>query len=167
MKTVTYKVYNFNELSDKAKQNAIDKWYESEDFPMLSEDLTESCGALLKDKKITYADLKLYFSLSSCQGDGLCFVGEFQWNKYYIKITHNYRYYFAKSTEIMLMDEEGEECCDKKAIDRFTKIYLDICGKLKKEGYGVLDYRMDFDEFQELCESNEYTFTDDGVMDNQ
>jgi len=167
MKTVTYKVYNFNELSYKAKQNAIDKWYEKEDYPMLAEELTESCKALLEDKKITHDDLKLYYSLACCQGDGLCFIGKFQWKKYRISITHNYRYYFAKSTAITLEDEEGNEVYDKDVIEQFTNIYLDICGKLEKEGYSTLEYRMDFEEMQENCEANEYTFTDDGVMDNQ
>ena len=167
MKTVTYKVYDFNELSDKAKETAIEKWYENEDYPMLTEDLTESCKALLDEKKIKHDELKLYYSLSSSQGDGLCFTGKFQWKKYRVSITHNYRYYFAKSTEIMLMNEEGDEVYDKKVIERFTAIYLDICGKLEKEGYGELEYRMDFDEMRDHCEANEYTFTDSGVMDNQ
>ena len=88
MKTVTYKVYNFDELKAEAKQNAIDKWYEREDYPMLDDDLTESCKALLEEKKITHDGLKLYYSLSCSQGDGLCFIGNFKWKKYRVSIKH-------------------------------------------------------------------------------
>jgi len=167
MKIVTYKVYDFNELSGEARQAAIEKWYKNEEYPFLAEDLTDLCGTLLSEKKITHDELKLYYNLSNCQGDGLCFIGKFQWKKYYISITHNYRYYYAESTEIMLMNEKGNEVYNEKAIKQFTDIYLNICGKLEKEGYGILEYRMNFDEMRDFCETNNYTFTANGIMDNQ
>jgi hypothetical protein len=167
METRSYKVYRFSELSKESKQKAIDKWYEHEDYPFLEENLTKSCAELLKSKKVKIIDnnLELGYSLSYSQGDGLHFKGNFEWKKYIVKITHSWRYEFAESANITLYknDEEIEE--DNKDYILFKVIYLDICSKLEKEGYAELEYRMDFDEFDEHCEANGYMFTIDGKLD--
>ncbi len=166
MKTREYKVYQFKELSEEAKENAIRIWYESEDYPFLSDDLTESCKTLLEGNKIQYNnDLNLGYSLSCCQGDGLNFTGNFQWKKYDIKITHSWRYPFASSSDISIVNEEGEDIENVKIREQFKNIYLNICNELEKEGYGILEYRMNDEEFTELCEWNDYWFLDNGKMD--
>ena len=52
MRKKFYNVYKFNELTDNQKEKAIEKWYKIEDYPFLSDDLTENCRHLL-EKNIT------------------------------------------------------------------------------------------------------------------
>lgn len=165
---VEYEVYDFEELSRESKDKVITKWYEEiEDYPFLSEDLSESCKALLEENKIKYFDdLELGYSLSYSQGDGLCFGGNFEWKNYNVKIIHNYKCEFASSAKITLIDKEGEEITEGEDFDQFESIYLNICKKLEKEGYGILEYRMSDKEFSEVCEANDYNFFKDGRMAN-
>jgi len=137
---VIYEVYRFKELGRKAK-------------------------ALLAQHKIK-GEPTLGYSLSCSQGDGLNFTGDFEWKGYQVKITHSWRYPFASASEIALYDKEGEEVEEGKVAERFKTLYLQICKELEKEGYGVLDYRMDDKEFAEHCEVNEYNFFKNGRMAN-
>lgn len=71
MKIKQYIGYEFKELSEEAKQRAIDKWYEKEDYSFLKSDLEESCLSLLEQFNIKVVDtFKIYYSLCYCQGDG-------------------------------------------------------------------------------------------------
>jgi hypothetical protein len=177
--TVVYSVYHFKELSREAKDRAIKDWYEDEDYPFLEDNLTESCKGLLEQHKITGGPT-LGYSLSYSQGDGLNFTGSFQWRGYSVNISHSWRYPFASASEITLYDKGDEELIsasaridpelDKskegKKLNQFIKIYLDICRQLEKEGYGILEYRMDDKEFAEHCKSNGYNFFKNGKMAN-
>lgn len=161
MRILETKVYSFDELSEEAKEKAIEKWYENEDYPWMEEDLTESCKALLEENGCTFEDINLSYSLSYGQGDGLCFTGYISKNGNTLRLTHNYRYYFASSVEMNYTDSEGE---DIEEVKELKDIYFNICKELEKEGYGILEYRMDFSEFSEHCEANNYEFTEDGKM---
>lgn len=70
--TREYKVYNYNELSEEAKEK-VKQWYLDDDFkPQEFENIyTEDLQYLFKN-----SDLKLQFSLSYCQGDGLNIYGK-------------------------------------------------------------------------------------------
>jgi len=162
MKTVKTTIYKFSELSKEVKEKVIEKHYEHEDYPFLSDGLTESCKALLDEHKIKYNDLEVMYSLSYCQGDGLCFTGNFSWKKYRVKIIHSERYYYAESVDITVMNKEGEEIDNEDIFNKFKSIYLKICRELKKEGYAEIDYRMNNEEFSELADVNEWFYYQDG-----
>jgi hypothetical protein len=159
MRTIETKVYSFSELSNEAKEKAIEKYYENENYPFLSDDLTESCKEYLKENNCIYRDIKLYYSLSNCQGDGLCFIGEIEKDGKLLKLTHNWRYYYASSVDMEFYDENGEEIEEVKEL---KDIYFDICNKLENEGYGIIEYRMDNEEFCEFSDENGYEYTEDG-----
>ena len=161
MKTITLNVYKFNELSEDVQQKVIDKYYENETYPFLSEDLTESCKEYLKENDCNYSDIKLYYSLSNCQGDGLCFTGEIEKNGKCLKIQHTGRYYHSKSVNMIYWDEEGNNIEEVKEL---KDIYFDICNKLENEGYSIIEYRMDTDEFLDISESNNWEYYKDGEM---
>lgn len=69
------KLYKFSELSEEAKEHALEEWrdkgYDFDDFD--SQDLTEQFKETLKEKG--FYDPKVYWSLGYCQGDGVCFEG--------------------------------------------------------------------------------------------
>ena len=170
MKTIETVVYDFNELSKEAKEKAIQKWYETEEYPFLSEDLMEQFYELAKENGIEYDNIQLLYSLSWSQGDGLCFTGTIRKNGINLFLTHNWRYYYAKSVLMLFTNDESGEEVDpviNNYADILRGIYLDICSKLEKYGYKILEYRMDEEEFLEFCEENEYTFLPNRTMKNQ
>lgn len=161
MKTQTINVYEFAELSAEAKENALNKWYENEDYPFLQDDLTESLKALLTEKECDHENIELLYSLSCSQGDGLCFTGTISKNGNSLILTHNYRYYFAKSVNMLFEDKDGNEIEECKEL---TDIYFSVCSEIEKEGYSILEYRMTNLEFTEHCEANNYEFDESGNM---
>lgn len=190
--TKTYKVYNFNELEEDIQQKIIDKWYEKEDYHFLSNDIREELNYL--DKHKIFNDVKLYYSLSNCQGDGLSFDSEIDLHKFlekiyskklktnqfdaicnyvykvYTKNTNNH-YCYASKTDINFNYNIYEkykhiENLWQDILEEIKDYYLEICRKLENYGYSILDYRMDFNEFSELCENNEYNFLKNGKMVN-
>ena len=161
MRTIETTIYKFDELSIEAKETAKRKWYDAEEYDNLSEDLTESAKCLLEMAGIEHTGLKLYYSLSYSQGDGLCMIGNLVKGGNSLKLTHSSRYYYAKSVSMEFIDETGEEVDE---IEELKSVYFKICAKLEKEGYGILEYRMTDAEFSELCESNNYEFTEDGKL---
>lgn len=168
MRREYYNVYKFGELSPEQKQKAIDKWYALENHPFLEGDLTESCKAELEERGISYGEsLELHYSLGYCQGDGLCFTGAFSFRTaentdlYHVKITHCGRYYHSKSVDFEFTDADGEMIDDNEV---FIELYRSICRDLEKEGYGIIEYRMSFEEFEEHAEVNGYEFTEDGKI---
>jgi hypothetical protein len=154
------KIYKFEELSDEAKERAIAKWYEDEDYPFLQDDLTESLKSLLSDNGCEYANIKTFYSLSYSQGDGLCFTGSITKDGKTLKLTHNGRYYYATSVTMDYYDEEMGDEID--AVEELKTIYFNLCYKLEKEGYAILEYRMDNDEFADNCDANNYEFDEYG-----
>lgn len=162
MKTIEVQLFSFSELSDEAKEKAISKWYEVEDCPFLTENLTERVKELLNEKGIDFEDIKLMYSLSYCQGDGLCFTGTLRNKEGKCEITHNCRYYFASSVTMDWFHNDNEE--NTEPIEEIKNAYFDICKKVEKQGYEEIEYRMNFDEFSELCEDNGYEFYENGEM---
>ncbi len=76
MRTIKTKVYTFDELSDSAKQKALDKHrYMEVEYPewwdCTYDDFIEQVA--LKGYSVAYKDIN--FSGFSCQGDGACFRG--------------------------------------------------------------------------------------------
>ena len=163
----SYTVYRFNELSKEAKEKAIQRHYDREDYPWLYEDLKSQCEEALKKAKISIESdsLELSYSLSHCQGDGLSFTGYFTWRKWAVTIkrgTSNYSHRYSVNFNI-----ENQEALDAPGLiyDKFRAIYYKICAVLEKQGYGIVDYYMDDIEFNEYCESNDCWFTKDGNID--
>lgn len=193
MKIITKKinVYQFEDLSKKSKEKAIYNHYEQEDYPFLSEEL----DCQFTELNQYFIDQKIYYSLSYCQGDGLSFSAQVDLN-IYLKLKYpnmkvsvsdvlcNYVTFF--STGNADRNAYGHKNQVDAALDsgyshnifRIEKLvheiledikedYMSICNSLEKYGYGILEYRMSFDEFQEFCESNEYNFDVDGKMINE
>lgn len=179
MRTTEQQVYKFSELAKDVQEKVIEKYYENEDYPFLNEDLLEELNQL--DTLKIFSNVKLQYSLAYCQGDGLSFSADINilnWlknrnmkvsvvdavynNIYPIKCLGNQgRYAYAKKQHV---------CIEKENIRKYKRLdvlidtieeelqdyYMDICRKLEKHGYSILEYRMDTDEFSEYAEANEY-----------
>lgn len=161
MRTIRTKVYKFDELTTQGKEEAKRRWYEGEEYEFLCEDLKESCKELLTQNGAQYSNLSLLYSLSYSQGDGLCFTGQISKGGNTLTLTHTYRYYFAKSVNMEFTDEQGEVLDECKELE---DIYFSVCANLEKEGYSILEYRMNDSEFSEMCEANDYEFYANGKL---
>lgn len=170
MKTKKINVYDYEELSETAKQKVLNSFRETNQYDFLDENLNEYLQELLKENKIKFAcDLKLYYSLSYCQGDGVCFTGFFNWGKYNIKIIHNFNYCHKKSTNIYINyydKKENEQEATEKVYNNFKNIYYSICDKLEKAGYEYIESEDSEENIKENIVANGYTFRINGEMEN-
>lgn len=172
--------YDLHELTPEAQEVARAKWAEGNDYYFLQDYLNTRLQELLEEKGIKYLKYphkeglpKVLYSLGYSQGDGACFIGEFEYKSITLYITHNFRYYYSKSTTIEAQEtknlgyhiDESEEVY--KEVKEFKQIYEDICKYIEQEGYSFMEYEDSMEAFAEACEANGYTFTKDGVMDNQ
>jgi hypothetical protein len=71
MRKVEVSVFSFNELSPSVQTKVLDK-YRSYDNPLIDEDLRECFLEALELRG--YSDPQVYWSLASCQGDGVAFT---------------------------------------------------------------------------------------------
>lgn len=180
-------VYEFSELSDEVKERVIEKHYMDEDYPFLTEDIEQE----LQNIAPYWEDVKLNYSLSYCQGDGLSFSGSLNIGKfldtffpnlrrknvvkeyiYKIYSTGNKGHYSYASERDIDFDLNYTSGKEYKRIDKLTdsiiqavrKDYLRTCKTLEKYGYSILEYRMNNAEFQEFCEANDFKFTEQGKL---
>jgi hypothetical protein len=192
MRIIEQKVFAFSELSKEVQEKVIAKWYELEDYPSLTEDLTESLKAMNKQ---CFYDVKLSYSLSYCQGDGLSFTGTLDFEKFleniyskrenlkpsvkkalselvfYIRSKGNAgRYAYSSKSDIEFEYNSNdtythlENMFESDILPEIQDYYMSICRDIETEGYNILDYRMSIDEFTELAESNSYEYFEDGKM---
>ena len=100
MRTIETKVYSFSELSNEAKEKAIEKYYENENYPFLSDDLTESCKEYFKENELlglsddprkTYIEeimpAKIQLNMKYIQHPGLLNDIKIMWRTF-LKIVH-------------------------------------------------------------------------------
>lgn len=175
MKVITkkYKVYNFDELSQEAKDKALEEFNKDNYYPFLEDDLREYIHEELEEAGIKVLgvatsdnpSIRPYYSLSYSQGDGLMFEAQLEdkdGNLYTIK--HNGgNYYHERSTNIVGLDQEGNEI---DTSDFEENIYIPICKRVADRGYREIEYQQSEEAFAEDCEANEWTFLKDGTMFN-
>jgi len=180
--------YKFSELADDVKDKVIEKWYETEDYPFLADDLTES----LRDKAPYWQEPKLQYSLSYCQGDGLSFSARLDIPAFLAihfkdhtrrKAIENYiykisalgnrgRYCFASENDIEMecqYNHKEFKRLDKLAdhvLEMAKSDYMGLCHDLQKEGYAALEYRMTHEEFADHADANDYQYLEDGRQFN-
>ena len=171
MKTKTINLYEYSELSKEAKANALYKWNEYNDDPLMQSHMINLLKEELDERGIQYDDsIDVRYSLSSSQGDGLMFLGEFVWKRYTIYITHNNSNYYHTNTAYIDLQETNnlEYYMDDEHTDviAFQNMYIEICNKLEKIGYAEIEYQQSEESFEGACEANEYSFREDGTMEN-
>ena len=151
MEVVTreYKVYNFSELSEDAKEKAK-QWYLDDDYrPQEFENIyTEDLHYLFNN-----SDLKMQFSLSYCQGDGLNIYGKLDLMDVFAAIRDT--------------DHSGEQFKQYKDLfseheQKTIEAYMEVCGREIELPYNrhycyCIDDRVDFaDEWIETLEYCRY-----------
>jgi len=168
-------VFKYDELSDTAKEKALSYYNKDNQFDYLSDDLNEYLKQLLEENGIKGENVKLYYSLSYCQGDGVCFEGNFEFKGFNINVKHDGHYYHSNSKiiEVEALEENDDdlrqdliEALSEEVENEFSELYKEICDKIEKSGYSQIEYENSEENFKEVCEMNEYTFRANGEMEN-
>jgi len=189
MRIITKEVYKFSELSEEIRKKVIERWYDNEDYPYLTDDLLQKLAHF--DKAKIFSDVKMAYSLSNCQGDGLSFSStinlEAFLKKVYskklssekIRLLLDYIYkvfsqhnkgmycYYHKSDVCFTYNEDEKDNMEQLWRDVFAEIqtyYCDMCKKLEKSGYAILEYRPSDSEFSEFSDDNNYEYYSNGKM---
>ena len=150
MKEYTVTRYSFEELSPEAQEKALEEWRYSlhRDLPeyFLEEAMLDQLAReITGDYELPGAeDLKISYSLSYSQGDGVSFTGRVYKDKApglswpdsaayaeFSRGSHHYSHAYTVAPE--LFDAEEEEISD--GIEEFRESYLKICRNLEKYGY--------------------------------
>ena len=190
--TKTITAYSFNELDEFTREDAKTCILERE---RLLEFFTEDIKETLKSDFGLF-HLNTYYSLSSCQGDGLCLYGKITFHELFdnvkfkqiafkgihhkqiqsvydelqnIDFTHKSRYYHANSVSI---EEDIYNPTDKqmsiieKIVANVKSWYFTFCREWEKRGY-VFFYEIS-DELTEIISvENDYLFTKKGKLINR
>ena len=144
--TREYEVYNFSELSEEAKDK-VKQWYLDDDFrPYEFENIyTEDLKYLFNN-----SDLKLQFSLSYCQGDGLNIYGKLDLMDVFtaIRDTEHSGDLFEQYKDLFSEHEQ-----------KTIEAYMEVCGREVELPYNrhycyCIDDRVDFAD--DWIESLEY-----------
>jgi hypothetical protein len=163
MQTKTITLYEYSELTDKAKEKALSDWNQYNDDPFMQSHMINLLKEELEEQGIENDtdSIDVWYSLASCQGDGFMFTGLINWEGTQIAITHNdARYYHVYTASFELGD------LDSEAVDAFKDKYVEICKKMERVGYDHIEYITSEESFIEACEANGYTFREDGTMEN-
>lgn len=172
MKTKTITLYEYSELDKKSKENALNNWNEYNDDPLMQSHMLNLLKEKLEGRGIKYDtdSIDVRYSLSNCQGDGFMFIGEIVWGKYTVYLTHNDNHYYHSHTAFYEMQETSNPGyhIDEEDLNflKFEKIYHSICKEMEAIGYEHIEHFTSEESFIEACEANEYTFREDGVMEN-
>ena len=105
MRNVEFKVYYFEELSEKAKNRAIEDYRRGGTWEQWdSENLSEYFKERLMEYGF-YNDVQIEFSLGYCQGDGVAFYGGIDFSIW----LKNHQDHFTKK-ELKRLEWLNEEC---------------------------------------------------------
>jgi hypothetical protein len=181
MRTITVNVYKFSELEQKVQEHIIKKHYENEDYSFLDDDLL----AELLCSDTYFSDVKLSYSLGSCQGDGLSFSGEFDLEKWLNEketLLPRVKRAVLQYMKIKSNGNQGRYCCARadqvEGVYKYTpfrvyprldkvcgnivanvgKYYVSLCKHVEKTGYAEIEYRMSAEKYSEFADANDYEY---------
>lgn len=156
-------VYNFDELSEEAKEKAREWWREGDDMPFLKDYMRMHLEDLLKKNKMVCSEPKIFYSLSYSQGDGAMFEGSIEYKKCTFKVRQYGHYYHERSYQVFDAYAEHKNGNKLDAIQtEFEEVYIKVCKELARLGYEDIEHMRKNETVDENIKANDYTFTADG-----
>jgi len=164
MQRYTVTRYTYDELSPEAQEKALEWWRNTEwqdDWswwlnPLLQEHLDDQLGS-------EGADLKIYYSFSYSQGDGVAIEGRLSpadapllsWPEgaAYAHLKHSGHYYHYNSFSVNLESDEGD-AIESPGSEIFTKQLRDICKDMERIGYKAIEDQMSDESISEAIRAN-------------
>lgn len=166
MRQITTNVYTFDELSDEAKQKAIEWYREGLEYNYLEDQMQDELTEhLLPKYKITPIDVTVRYSLSYSQGDGASFTGDIEWGAYRATIATNQWGHYSHSRSVSVTELNSLKTDKDAPATKWAELEViieNIGGELAKYGYSEIEYQASEDVCIEMIQANEYEFNDDG-----
>jgi len=189
-KTIRTKVYSFSELSDDAKQVAIENYRNRfDDWHFENQCLADDFNEQIKAEG--FENPRVQFCLSYSQGDGLSFSADGYSHLYDVVLSvvgshkpktaqliadnisleikgNTGRYCYASTNDISgridywRNDTPNIDDVVSEVVDELSDRYMDLCSELENQGYEHYEYIMSDEAIAETLEINEYLFTKDG-----
>jgi len=193
--TVTKTVFTLDELSDAARQNALEKMSDLMYGYIHSDEITEylngelaailtgECFGDISSKELEKRiGLKIEWSLSNSQGDGVAIYGtlnsddapKLEWgNGTTATLTRNslsnhYSHAYTMNVSVFRYDEDGYEIdSDCPENEQFADQIRDICRQLEQIGYDQIESLTCEETVREYL-NNDYPrrFTENGEIDS-
>jgi hypothetical protein len=187
--TKEIKAYQYHELEEYAKEQARADYLSKEHLP---EFFSLDIKMELKERFGLF-NLDTYYSLSSCQGDGLCLYGKIYYKELFenenfrkiafkcihhkqvqsvkdelqgIDFIHSSRYYHSKTVSIKSHEynpTDKQELIIEKIIDNVKQWYFAFCKEWENRGYDYF-YEISEEVMSAICEEQEHLFEEDGHL---
>lgn len=162
MKTYNLNLYTYDELNDDAKEKARE-WYrkgnESFENPFLKDAMEEFITDELKQAGYQVEDIEVFYSLSSCQGDGASFTAKLLKGLEVYEVNRSTsRYMHEYTMSVYHEDENGNETDEEKTLDEMR----DIAKRAERYGYKFIEAENSDETTADNIMANEYTFTSAG-----
>jgi len=190
MRTIRTKIYTFDELSDGAKQVAIQEMRNSKEIHLdwFNDDAKEQIN-----EAGFYDDVELQYSLSYCQGDGLSFscnrieervllsffaeiLGEgkektakvIMDNCSFVNTGNDGHYCYASKRDIDYTFESYKNDYKNinqvvaKVLEKIENLYVDLCKDLENQGYKDIEYQYSDECIIDDIQANDYEFLKSG-----
>lgn len=170
MKEINIKLYEYGELSDKAKERALDDWNRGDYDPMMKSHMTNLLKEKLDERGMKYDTNSIcaFYSFNNRQGDGFVFEGKIEHKGHTVDIMHSDAFYYHKYTASFdFQDDNGECTLSAGDMESFKQAYREICDDMEKIGYDHIEYEQSEDNFMSVCEANGYMFEENGKMWNE
>lgn len=172
-------VFNFEELSDDTKEKILNKFREQNEYHFLKENLKEELSDKLKAKNIKETgETILRYSLSCSQGDGLSFIGDFEFKglNFCLELGNLSNHYSHSHTIDIIAEtddyEENGDITDEintlkemendKIEKEFKRLFFKICDQLEKSGYNFIESEDSEENIKENIKANDYKFLVNG-----
>lgn len=190
MKTIEIELYKFTELSENAKNAAIENERKKEiEFDWFS----DFCHEQISENGFK-GNIKLQYSLSGSQGDGLSFSCEYfdNLNALFIEILgtekqktidtilnniyfkcdgNNGRYCYASKNDINIeldnyyvKSSTNIDNLISKVESKLKDLYINLCNQLEKQGYDDIEHQYSNEYIIETLTENDCYFTIDGKI---
>ena len=158
--TMYKKIVFFDELSEEAKKKARQWWKEGQDYPFLTEELENFITEKLEDLGFMVEDLRVLYSLSYCQGDGVSFTAKLSKGieSYEVNRSDSHYYHEMTISEVYHETEDGEQTDESELLEKMR----DIAKQAEKIGYGYIEDEDKDGNVDEAIKANDYTFTLEG-----
>lgn len=150
-KTIVY----FDQLSKEAKERARKWWKDGNDYPFLEESIKEYTTHKLEKAGYDVSDLKVYYSLSYCQGDGVSFTANLTKGIERYEVNQRGNYTHEMTMSVYHEDEDGNETEEPAILEEMRK----IARMVEKMGYSYIDEENEDEIVDENITCNEYTFS--------
>lgn len=163
MKTITktYKVYSYTELSDEAKEKVKQDYLNN---PVRNDIFYEDCTETIYDL-FPQSDLKIQYSLSSCQGDGFNTYGTLDVFNLINLMRNKEKLPFSLLNKI----EKDVDIFTSEELDLLSQYYNYYCSSIKiphnfRYCYSQADYINFSDDWAEELENAEMEYNDNLII---